>query len=375
MKKVLLLSAVALSCTFLTNAAILRVGFFGTFIPNVDYGDFPTAYTAANAGDTILVFPGINNVSQVISKKVIVIGPGSLLDPNTTPAGNANEQASTGVATVSNISFVAGSEGSVMMGFANGNYTVLASNITVRRNLNCNVYLASSNVTTTGIQILENYRVSISHGSVTNSSITNLNISNNFIYSFYTAPGNTYGGLISNNVWAFDVTQNTGNANGGYTTLSSSNNGIELGGGAYLLENNIFASYTNADNSNFNYFSFGDGGNSIFNYNMALQSQTPINWGAGTGNVITPIANASAIFQAFPLIGSTSADARYQLAAGSPALTVGAGGTPIGMFAGPSPYKLSLIPSIPSVYKLSSPQGNNPPGSTITINVSTRGNN
>jgi len=83
----------------------------------------------------------------------------------------------------------------------------------------------------------------------------------------------------------------------------------------------------------------------------------------------------SNIFNAFPLIGTTSADARYQLKAGSPALTAGSGGTPIGMYTGNYPYKLSTIPSIPTIYQLSSPQGNNPPGNTMQINVSTRGNN
>ena len=108
---------------------------------------------------------------------------------------------------------------------------------------------------------------------------------------------------------------------------------------------------------------------------MALQAGTAINWGVGVGNVITPIANASNVFTAFPLIGTTSADARYQLKAGSPALTVGSGSTAIGMFAGNYPYKLSTIPAIPTIYSLTSPQGNNPPGNTIQINVSTRGNN
>ena len=50
---------------------------------------------------------------------------------------------------------------------------------------------------------------------------------------------------------------------------------------------------------------------------MALQTgagpaQT---WGGGTGNVITPFANAANIFAAFPAIGSVSADARYKLKA------------------------------------------------------------
>jgi hypothetical protein len=203
-----------------------------------------------------------------------------------------------------------------------------------------------------------------------------MNISNNFINNFATAALNTYSGNISNNVWAYDATLAAG-ANGGSSTLSNTSN-VELGGGAYLFQNNILVSYTNASlASSYNYFSFLNGSNTVFNYNMAVQAGTGGSqaWGAGTGNVITPITNAAAIFDGFPAIGSFSADARYKLKAGSPALTAGAGSTPIGMFAGNSPYKLGMVPNIPSVYLLSSPQGNNPSGNTIQINVSTRGNN
>lgn len=376
MKKTLLIITIAMAAFVNLNATVRRVGFFATYIPGTDYADFTSAYNAATAGDTIYVFPGIINISQTISKKLIVIGPGSLLNPAGTPPGNADMQANTGVATVSNINFVTGSEGSVFSGFSGGNFSVEASNITIQRNNNLTIYLALDHVTTTGIQIIQNYRVNINHGNTNGSSITNLNVSNNFIYSFFTAPGNTYSGLISNNVWAYDYTQSAANADGGYITMSSTNNGIELGLGAYLFSNNILVSFTdpNAAN-NYNYFRFINGGNTVFNYNLSLETGTPINWGAGTGNVITPIANASAIFLAFPLIGNASADARYQLGASSPALTIGAGNTPIGMFAGTAPYKLSMVPAIPSVYKLTSPQGNTPSGNTITINVSTRGNN
>jgi hypothetical protein len=375
MKKFLLLLLISVMATAALNAKIRRVGFFGPFISGEDYSTFAAAYTAAAAGDTILIFPGVPALNQTFTKKLILIGTGDFLDPNSTPKGNANMQAFAGVATVYNLIFSAGSEGSIVMGFEGGTYDVRASNITITRNNNCVVYLAVGAATYSNLQILENYNVNISYGSATASNVTNINVSNNLIYSFNTSPGNTYSGNISNNVWAYDATQSAGNANGGSSTMSYPGN-IELGGGAYLLQNNIFVSYTNSSvPSNTNYFTFSNGGNSVFNYNLALQSSTPINWGTGTGNVITSIANASAIFAAFPLIGTTSADARYKLGASSPAATVGSGSTPIGMFAGTNPYKLSMIPAVPTIYKLSSPQGNNPTGSTITINLSTRGNN
>jgi hypothetical protein len=374
MKKFLLLLSITFFFCGQSNAKIRRVGFFASPVAGTDYTTFALAYTAAAAGDTILMFPN-TNATGTIAKKIIIIGPGNWLDPNSTPKGNANLQAFAGTAgTSGTLIFSPGSEGSVLTGLLAGTIYVNANNITILRNRNVDIYMATTaGITITNLQVLQNYYAAIRCQSGTNASCTNLNISNNFMYYFYTVSGNTYNGNIANNVWAYDAT--TSATNGGSSTLSYTGE-IELGGGAYLLQNNIFLSYTNASApSNYNYFTFGNSGNSIFNYNLVLQSYNAINLGTGIGNVVTPIANAANIFSAFPVIGTTSADARYQLKAGSPALTMGAGGTAIGMFAGTYPYKLSTIPTIPSIYTLTSPQGNNPPGNTIQINVSTRGNN
>lgn len=365
---------VSLACLSLCSSAkIRRVGFFASPVAGTDYTTFAAANTAALAGDTILMFPS-TIINATISKKLVLIGPGNWLDPNAVPKGNANQQAFGGISSIGSLTLDPGSSGSVVSGFNGGTIYVKDDNITISRNAEVTVYITYTVSSVNNLQILQNYRVYVLQNSGSNSSTTNLNVSNNLIMQFYTVGGNTYSGNISNNVWAYDATQ-TVVLNGGGTTFTNTGS-IEIGGGAYLFQNNIFLSYTNvAAASNYNYFSFSNGGNSVFNYNLALQSSTPINWGVGTGNVITSIANAPNIFTAFPLIGSASADARYQLKAGSPALTTGMGNTPIGMFTGTSPYKLSTIPTIPTIYSLSSPQGNNPPGNTIQINVSTRGNN
>ncbi|MFT3679563.1 MAG: hypothetical protein QM791_04785 [Ferruginibacter sp.] len=374
MKKLCLFFVVVLFVYTPVDAKIRRVGFFASPVSGTDYATFAAAYAAAVNDDTILMFPS-TTVSGTIAKKLMIIGPGNWLDPNSTPKGNANLQAFAGIATLGSVIFDPGSSGSVIQGFNDGTIFIKENNITVKRNRELTVYITYLNNTSTvtNLQVLQNYRVQLIQTYSSGSSTTNMNISNNLILRFYTPPGNTYNGNISNNVWAYDAT--TASTNGGASTFSS-NYDIELGGGAYLLQNNIFLSYTNvAAASNYNYFTFTNGGNSVFNYNLAVQSSTAINWGTGTGNVITLIANAPNIFTAFPVIGTTSADARYQLKTGSPALTAGAGGTAIGMFAGNYPYKLSTIPTIPTIYALSSPQGNNPSGSTIQISVSTRGNN
>lgn len=356
---------------------IRRVGFFASPISGTDYTSFALAYAAAANDDTILMFPN-TTVSGTLNKKLRIFGPGNFLDPNSTPKGNANLQAFPGEAFISSLTIAIGSEGSLISGFRNGTIYVTTNDITIQRNRDITVYIAFNNpaATVTNLQVLQNFFVTVLNYYTNSSSVTNLNISNNFINYFSTASGNTYSGNISNNVWAYDATQTTA-INGGAGTISNTS-GIELGGGAYLLQNNIFVSYTNAvAGSNYNYFSFSNGGNSVFNYNLALQASSggAQTWGAGVGNVITAIGNASSIFKAFPILGTSSVDSRYQLATGSPALTVGLGSTAIGMFTGTSPYKLSTIPTIPTIYSLTSPQGNNPPGTTIQINLSTRGNN
>ncbi|MEP7143678.1 MAG: hypothetical protein ABI707_12440 [Ferruginibacter sp.] len=377
MKKLFLIVLAVIAFQNLSFAKIRRVGFFASPVSGTDYSTFATAYTAAIAGDTILVFPGIPAINQTFTKKIITIGPGSWLDATSTPKGNANLQAFAGTVGISNITFSPGSEGSVITGLEGGTIYIAASNITIRRNRELIVYLAYTNpaATITNIQLLENYRINIANYFSNGSSITNINVSNNFITAFTTGALNTYSGNISNNVWAADNALTA--TNGGANTMSNFNN-IELGGGAYLFQNNILVSHNTASlATSYNYFSFSNASNTVFNNNMALQTGTgpAQTWGVGTGNIITPFANAANIFDGFPAIGSFSADARYRLKSGSPALTAGAGGTPIGMFTGNTPYKLGMIPSIPSIYLLSSPQGNNPAGNTIQINVSTRGNN
>ena len=379
MKKFFFLIGMALFIYSSSFATIRRVGFFGTPIANVDYYTFATAYTAAVAGDTILMFPN-TQLSGTLTKKLTIIGPGSWLNPANTPKGNANEQANPDSATAGSVFLNAGSDGTVIMGFYNGDYFVSANNITISRNYNPSVYVAYNQGSSTtpinisGLQLQGNYLLYFANYYTAGTAVTNLNISNNLINQFTLSILNTYSGNISNNLWVYDSESPT-STNGGSTTLST-NAGIDFGNGVFLFQNNIIISYTSATTSNYDWFPFADDGNTVFNYNLISQSSNSSNITTnGTGNVILPVANIPSVFTAFPLIGSSSGDARYQLGASSAALTVGAGGTAIGMYAGSTPYKLSTIPTIPSIYSLSSPQGNNPSGSTIQINVSTRGNN
>lgn len=371
---------------FTADAKIRRVGYFGLPVANTDYGNFALALAASSANDTILIFPGAI-VSGTINKKLIILGTGNWLSASSVPKGNSDQQAFGSSSLGSTLFFVTGSSGSVVSGldFATNSVYVGVNDITIRRNRDVTVNLAhnpnggsaSAPIAINNLQLLENYGLIVNTSySAAGFAQTNLNVSNNLIKSFSVVSGaNTYNGIISNNVWAFDATNPSGN--GGSATYSNTN-GIDLGNGAFLFQNNLLISYTNANPvSNYNYFIFTNGGNTVFNYNVSLQSSNNIGIGTGSGNTVVSAANVGTIFEDFPAIGTNSADGRYRLKPGSPALVASRPGATIdaGMFAGPSPYKLSTLPSIPSIYSLSSPQGNNPTGSTIQINVSAKGNN
>jgi hypothetical protein len=106
------------------------------------------------------------------------------------------------------------------------------------------------------------------------------------------------------------------------------------------------------------------GNNIVYANNIGTASQFP----TGNGNLQNQPWNSI-----FTLTGSW--DGKYTLKAGSPAVAAGTSGIDCGVFGGSTPYRLSGIPPIPSIYSLNSPQGTTPPGNTIQINLSTRSNN
>jgi hypothetical protein len=383
MKKLYFFVAAVIFLAAEANATIRRVGFFANQIANQDYYTFQDAYNAANNNDTILIFPGKSLTSIQLNKKLVIIGTGNWLDPNSTPKGNANLQAFAGTPTAASIGFQTGSAGSTVSGFDFASSTVYvgANNITLRRNANLLVTFgynpntggASITQTVSNLQLLENYRLAVNdyYGGFT---FTGVNISNNLMSYISFTTNSTFNGNIANNVWAYD---GSNGANGG-TTVMSNSSPINLGGGAWLFQNNILLSYSNVSAaSNYNYFYIQGETNSVFNYNVNVQSYNGSAWPTGTGNVTITPANATLVFNGFPLISTYSADNRYQLQASSAAKVANRPGSSVdaGIFGGLSPYKLSTIPAIPTIYQFTSPQGNNPSGSTIQFNVSTRGNN
>jgi hypothetical protein len=378
------------------DASIRRVGFTDVPpVPGVDYTTFYLAHQAAVNGDTILVWPGKILVSAdwptasnrpEILKRLIIIGKGYWLDSTSVPKGNSGLQTGTGSPSLgtSEIIFLVGSEGSVLMGFnINGRVNISTNNITLKRNWAMTVYLGNTN--SSNVLIEGNYRLVFDGISNASQVWSNIIIRNNFIYRMWSMPLKSYSGIITNNTFAYDQTLNT-TLNGGDLALSenvfanSFSNDISLHGGTWLFENNILIVLSNLSGSLNGQYQFLGLENTTFNHNVQLQGSVTNSWPpSGVGNVVLSPTQAVDIFEAFPAIGTSSADGRYRLKVNSPAkagsvvrptATVDAG-----MYGGPTPYKLGMIPSIPTIYSISSPQGNTPTGSTIQINISTRSNN
>lgn len=166
---------------------------------------------------------------------------------------------------------------------------------------------------------------------ISNLSFLNCLFDVNAIIAFSSNNGTT-SGLINNCAFASTGTQT-------------------FGSGAWQIQNSISQG------------SFS-GTNIIFNNNVGTGTQFP----TGNGNQQNKAWNTI-----FNLTGSY--DGKYALKAGSPAIGAGVSGIDAGIFGGATPYRLSGIPSVPTIYALTSPQGTTPVGNSVQINLSTRSNN
>ena len=128
-----------------------------------DYTSLATAISNASDGDTIYVAGSPTSYGSVaLSKKLIIIGPGYWLDVNDTT------QAYQEPATITTVTFNAGSEGSVLEGMridgsATNLVTINADNITLCKNYVRNTYDNSTARTVyiysglTGVTVKQNW--------------------------------------------------------------------------------------------------------------------------------------------------------------------------------------------------------------------------
>lgn len=311
----LLLAAATLATEAQTIRRVNNSGITGTNI----YSTVQLAHDAAVAGDIIQVEPSSDNYGNLnITKNVTVVGPGYFLGQNT------GLQANPLPASISNLYFSSGSSGASVAGLTMSQAYIGASNVSLQRcNLSSWIYLGYA-VGTSNINIRQNYAPGLQHwGNATNNV------------------------LVTNNIF-----------------VSSSSLAATVSG---EMVNNVFLSAVNVDNFNVrnNYFASSfQPNNNLYSYNISAQSSFST---ANNNQNNVPLAS---VFALSP--GSTQFDAWYQLKSGTnPARGTGQNGADIGAFGGNTPYKLSGIPAIPSIYQFNQTLN----GNTLNVNLSTRSNN
>ena len=331
MKKTIILTACFTALAVLNSSAkIWRVNNAG--IP-ADFTTIQAAHDDATvlAGDTLHIEPSwISYGALVSTKKLIILGPGYFLDLNT------NQQANPAIATIESFTLNTGSSGTVISGLTiTSTNNISTGNITISRNhISSNIYL-SRDYSYSDIIISGNYNInSVNHSGSSNATlITNVLIYNNLLG--FVSLSVQYSGVIANNI---------------FTSYNSSTYN-------FTIKNNICTTSSN-------YSVFTGNFNTISNNICATSLGLP----EGNGNQIS--VSMTTVF-----VGATgnSTDGQWQLANGSPALGAGLNGEDCGMYGGSTPYHLSGLPEIPSVYFLSAPSTSN--GDTLPVTISVKTNN
>lgn len=300
--------------------------------PDADFTTLQAAHDSVSAGDILYVYGSATNYGNLtLTKEINIYGPGYFLGEN--PDSRAN----TGSAHTGTITFNSGSEGSLISGMDIDNkVSINASNITVKRNV-MKYSLAE--------HYEENYLLTVESG-VSNIIITQNYIENTSTEDYYNrlpkairVEGNSSNITISNN---FITTRST-DLNVEALKASSSSENI-------TVSHNVFRGKVQMYNGIFQNNILREGGFSVSNvgvtYNICNATQF------AEYDSTTNITNQN-MDDVFVISGTT--DGQWQLQDGSPAIGSGLDGVDIGMFGGGTPYKLSGIVALPTVYFFSAP--------------------
>ncbi|MEZ4961997.1 MAG: hypothetical protein R2830_19370 [Saprospiraceae bacterium] len=326
------------------SATILRVN--NNPGATAEYSNFDSAQNAAVSGDTIYMEPSQNVYGTAsVFKKLTIIGNGYYLDEN------AGLQANSDASMMNNIKFLSGSDGSVVMGMT---FTVSSNNANVH----------AIEIQASEIKIIRNkFRDRI--------FINGDTLSNIFVLQNYQEPDNTY-----LHDFIYDETDSLSNLiilnniTSGGIIIQATSNGVFIFNNVLHIETHSYTAYSDVNNSivrnNILTQGFFYNANCIIQNNLCNSNQFP----PTNGNQQNIDMNTVFLYN-----GST--DGQYQLKAGSPA--IGAGyynGEDCGAFDVPPgygyvPYKLSGIPSIPSIYLLNAAITSD----TLNVTISTRSNN
>lgn len=329
-----------LLATLTSQARIIRVNSVAAFATaGTDcYQTLSSAYAAALDGDTIHLEPSDANYGDLtIQKRLVIIGAGYKLGP--AAPNNSGLQANTqtsrvNLLTLNNIN----SSGTVIMGlhFVNqfGGLTIAnTSNITVQRcffDSNLDIAFPNGGTGVSDILVAGNFITgSIAHNQFA-QTVTNLTIRNNIIFgnlSFAEAADVIENLLVVNNTLLYNGNHALKNAEVAYNVFYQGN----ITGTNNTVHDNISA--------------------------VALTG----------GDASNPVVNMGNVYN----LNVGTDDSKYDILSSSPYNEGGAQAR--GAFSGISPYRLSGIPNIPTIYSLQSTL-NTTPGGTVNVTLSTRSN-
>ncbi|HUC80012.1 MAG TPA: hypothetical protein VMR70_03815 [Flavisolibacter sp.] len=307
----------------IANAKVWRVN--NTPGVHADFNNPATAAATAAVGDTLYFEGSASAYNFTLSKRLVIIGPGYFLaGSDANPGLQANPYAANFEITIDS-----SASGSRFVGLSGGfSMRNGPDDLSFTR---CQIsYISAANAG----RIYTNWAIQQCYLGALNitSQLINWVFTNNIVVSGFTFSSEN--SLVRNNTFRFNV-----NISGAYFT-----NNIILGNTSGFV-------------------------NSTVKHNISSGSNV-LPAGNGNQNGI-PLSSL--------IVGSGSADGYFRLATNSPALGAGEtinGITPdVGAFGTATPYRLSGIPPIPTIYALSVP-GSVPANATsIDVTFSTRSNN
>lgn len=296
-------------------------------------------------GDTLHVeASNVNYAGVTFTKKLVIIGPGYFLNEN-----GVLQQNQLGATVYGNVTFNAGSEGTTMLGMiisggsANDNVLIHVNDIAIKR---CYVkgYIAFSNSNViSNILITQSYiKESVYASNYFNyATVNNLVVLNNYL-GYDIILGSTYNrchGIFAQNVV---------------------NGAIEGSSGMNYYNNIITGNFIESNNSTSNVH------DNIFTGSIPTWLSTGTNHSVPYATVFVSNGTSDGIYK---LNSSGTCAACYQGFHAS-----GTNNVEMGMYGGLTPYILSGIPDVPTIYKLQ----NNPTvhqGDTTVVSIGTRSNN
>ena len=355
------------------NADVLQVG---TLFDGASYATNPEAA----AGDSIYLEPSgtVYNGFSVTKANIVILGYGYFLNENTGKQVNANN------AQVASIDFTSTSGGSSISGVQVNNsiFCTNVSSITITRCYIEYFLLYSYTANATGIRLDKCFiRTQVQDAGIA-AAVTSVTVNiENCIFSD-TSNNNASGVGFSNKVRGLLRNNTFNNCNQLYCynfyianniVVGNSNFGTVTQAGNNIYRNNILSYNANTSNTFINNISPNTG-------NLFSQNMTPVFVGT-TDNV----ANGTSVFNnRIDKTGSTL-EGRFDLKAGSPALTAGETGTTFnsiaittpacGAYGATDPYRKGGFPAIPRIYSLTVPATVPNGAATMTIAVSSSSNN